>query len=74
MTTASVVITVVAALFIMAIALGLMRSLAHEMSRAPHATAFQRRYLGDSDQRDAWRKFVLALGNHELDELRRSLK
>lgn len=73
MNTASIIATVVAALLVLAATLKLMRSLAHEMNRAPHATAFQRRYLNDANERDGWRLFVLAMGSHKIDELRRSL-
>lgn len=74
MTPAAIAATVALALIISVLGLRLMRTLAHEMSRAPQATAFQQRYIRDSHERSQWQLFTIALGAGTLPQLQESLK
>lgn len=74
MNPAAIAATVSFVLVIGILALRLMRTLAHEMSRAPQATAFQQRYLRDSHMRSQQQMFFKALSAGTIPDLVRDLK
>lgn len=74
MTPAAIIATASFILIIGVLVLRLVRTLVHEMSRAPQATAFQQRYLRDSHLRSQQQMFFKALSAGTIPDLVRSLK